>query len=304
VLAALIGGILFATSKLGPTQVTVSVPNVIGKSELDAANMLREQNLIAISKQVNSPKPIGTVTAQNPKPGADVRKNSKVTISVGGGVGTSVIPNVTGFTRADATKKLVAAHFQVKVDPAESSSSVAPGSVIRTMPAAGGQADIGSVVHIVPSKGVAIPNVVNLPSQTAVATLVQAGLAPEVKPEASNTVPTGSVTRTDPPFGTNNVPAGSPITVFVSTGSAKVSVPTVVGFSVSKAQSTLAGANLQTSLLFQSTSQKGNDGKVLDQNPPAGTQVDPQSTVVLTVGEFTAPTTTPTTGGGPTTTGP
>jgi hypothetical protein len=53
------------------------------------------------------------------------------------------------------------------------------------------------------------------------------------------------------------------------------------------------------------TSQKGNDGKVLEQ---ARRRHDgrPQTPVVLTVGEFTPPaTTTPTTGGGgPTTTKP
>src|SRR5262249_41896308 len=149
-----------------------------------------------------------------------------------------------------------------------------------------------------------IPNVVNLPQQDAIAALTQAGLQPQVLTEASDTVPLGSVTRTDPPYGTNNVGAGSPIKVYVSTGSAKVAVPTVIGFSGAKAQSTVAGATLQSSLVFEPTTQKGNDGKVLDQNPPSGTQVDPQSTVVLTVGEFTPPTTTPTSSGGTTTTGP
>jgi len=124
--------------------------------------------------------------------------------------------------------------------------------------------------------------------------------------ESSNTVGAGSVTRTDPPFGTNNVPAGTPIKMFVSTGPSQVTVPPVVGFSVSKAQSTIAAANLQTSLVFQPTTTQGNDGKVLAQDPPAGQMVNPQTPVVLTVGQFTPPaTTTPTTrGGGPTTTKP
>ena len=48
----------------------------------------------------------------------------------------------------------------------------------------------------------------------------------------------------------NNVPAGTPIKMFVSTGPSQVTVPPVVGFSVSKAQSTIAAANLQTSLVW------------------------------------------------------
>src|SRR5262249_22617809 len=160
-----------------------------------------------------------------------------------------------------------------------SSSSIAPGSIVRTNPAARGIAEVGSVVHIVPSKGVAIPNVANLPQQDAFAALTQAGLVPQIETEPSDTVPTGNVTRTDPPYGTDNVAAGSSIKMFVSTGSSKVSVPTVVGLSVSQANSTLAGANLKSTLTFRATNLQSNDGKVLEQNPTAGTKVDPQTTV-------------------------
>jgi serine/threonine-protein kinase len=226
-------------------------------------------------------------------------------ISVSAGLGTAPIPSVTGLTVADAKKQLTAAKFQVKVDPAQSSSTIVPGSVITTNPAAGGVVTVGTVVHIIPSKGVAIPNVVNQPQQAAFAALTQAGLTPVPEAEASNTVPIGSVTRTDPPFGTNNIPAGSNIKVFISTGPSQVTVPPVVGATVSQAQSTLAAANLQTRVVFQPTTIKDNDGKVLAQDPAAGMMVNPQTPVVLTVGEFTPTTTTPTTShGGPTTTKP
>jgi serine/threonine-protein kinase len=305
VLGLLIGGILFATSKLGPSQVTVAVPNVVNKTEAQAKAMLTKQNLVPETKPVNSAKPEGIVIAQDPKAGSDVKKNATVVISVSAGLGTAAIPDVSGLTTNDAKKKLTDAKFQVKVDPAESSSSIAPGSVIRTDPSAGGEVTVGTVVHIIPSKGVAIPNVVNLAQTPAFAALTQAGLAPQIETESSNTVAAGNVTRTDPPFGTNNVPAGSTIKMFVSTGPSQVKVPPVVGFSVSQASSTLAAANLGNQLVFAPTSQKGNDGKVLAQDPPAGTMVDPQTPVVLTVGEFTPPTTPPTTGGGgPTTTKP
>jgi serine/threonine-protein kinase len=304
VLALLLGGILFATSRLGPSQVTVTVPNVINKTQEAAMREISDRNLVPVVKPVNSTRPEGKVFAQDPEPGADVKKESKVTISVSVGVGTAPVPDVTGMTVDDAKRALTDAKFQVKVDPAESSSSIAPGSVIRTIPASGGDAEVGSVVNIVPSKGVAIPNVVNLPQQDAFAALTQAGLVPQIETESSDTVPTGNVTRTDPPFGTENVAGGSTIKMFVSTGSSKVGVPTVVGLSVSQARSTLEAANLQATLVFRATTQQGNDGKVLEQNPAAGTQVDPQTTVVLTVGEYTPPATTPTTPGGPTTTQP
>jgi serine/threonine-protein kinase len=304
VLALLLGGILFATSKLGPGQVTVTVPNVINKTQEVAMRELSDADLVPVVKPVNSTRPVGKVFAQDPEQGSDVKKDTKVTISVSVGVGSAPVPDVTGMTVDDATRALTDAKFQIKVDPAESSSNIAPGSVIRTIPAANGDAEVGSVVNLVPSKGVAIPNVVNLPQPDAFAALTQAGLVPQIETEASDTVPTGNVTRTDPPFGTENIAGGSTIQMFVSTGSSKVNVPTVVGLSVSQANSTLAGANLQSTLVFRATTQQGNDGKVLEQNPVAGTQVDPQTTVVLTIGEYTPPVTTPTTSKGPTTTAP
>ena len=303
VLALLLGGILFATSKLGPDQVTVTVPNVINKTQQAAMQEISDKNLVPVVKPVNSTRPEGKVFAQDPEPGTDLKKNSKVTISVSVGVGTAPVPNVTGMTVNDAKRALTQAKFQVKVDPAESSSSIAPNSVIRTTPAADGEAEVGSVVNIVPSKGVAIPNVVNLPQPDAFAALTQAGLVPQVETEASDTIPAGSVTRTDPPFGTEGIAGGSSIKMFVSTGSSKVDVPSVVGLSVSQASSTIAGANLKSSLTFRAVTLQSNDGKVLEQNPAAGTPVDPQTTVVLTVGEYTPPSTTPPTGG-PTTTKP
>jgi len=292
VLAAILVLILAWATNQGAKQATVTVPSVVGKTKDDASRILTEQHLVPEVQNVNSAKQVGIVVKQDPAADEGVTKNSKVTISVSVGVGTATIPPVTGKTVDDAKSDLTKAGFQVKVDPSEPSSTVAPGSVIRTDPAVGGEVDKGSVVHIVPSSGVAIPNVVNLSQQDAFAALTQAGLVPQIETEASDNVPAGSVTRTDPPFGTEQVPGGSTIKMFVSTGSSKVNVPPVVGLSVSQASSTIAGANLKSTLVFQSTNQQGNDGKVLNQDPPAGTPVDPQTTVVLTVGEYTAPTTT------------
>jgi serine/threonine-protein kinase len=303
VLALLLGGILFWASNQGSKQATVTVPNVVGKTQAVASQMLAGQHLIPAVKPVNSAKTPGIVVRQDPTPDSNVKKDSTVTISVSVGVGTEPIPDVSGETTNDAKSKLTDAGFQVKVDPAESSSTIAPDSVIRTIPAVGAEAEKGSVVHIVPSKGVAIPNVANLSQQQAIAALVDAGLQPQTQTESSDTVPIGNVTRTDPPYGTTGVAGGSPITVFVSTGSSQVSVPPVIGFSVSMAKSTLEGANLQSTLKFEPTTVQANDGKVLNQDPPPGTRVDPQSNVVLTVGEYTPPVTTPTSKG-PTTTAP
>jgi serine/threonine-protein kinase len=261
-----------------------------------------------VPKPVASDKPVGIVIDQNPKAGADVKKNSSVTISVSGGLGDAAIPpDLTSKSVAGATKALTDAKFQVKVDSPQSSTTVNPGNVIATIPAYPSSAPVGSVVHIIPSSGITVPNVVNLPQAQAASQLTQVGFeAPQVITESSNSIGSGNVTRTDPPAGTPNRKGGSPIKMYVSTGAAQVTVPDVRGMAVGKAQTTLSDNNLQSSVVFEASS-KGNDGKVISQDPISGVLRDPQSTVVLTVGTYTAPppptgTTVP--AGGPTTTGP
>ena len=295
ILAALLGGILFATSKLGPSQVKISVPNVVKKQIDVAAREITAQHLLFVTKSVTSDKPIDSVVAQDPKGGTDVKKGATVTLSVSAGVGTSDIPDVSGQTVADAIAALKEKKFQVKKDIAQFSNTVDPGSVISTNPPFPGSAQVGSVIHIIPSKGVNIPNVVNLPQAVAASLLTQAGLLPEVNTEPSNDVAAGNVTRTNPPYGTNNVAGGTSIKMFVSTGAKQVAVPDVRGMTTARAELTLRAKNLQPSVVFQQTSERGNNGRVLDQTPEGGNLVDPQSPVVLTVGEYAAPTTVPTT---------
>jgi eukaryotic-like serine/threonine-protein kinase len=301
VLAAVVGGILFAAVKLGGNQPSITVPNVVGQTQTVAGETLARQHLIPVIKPVTSNAPVGRVIHQNPKEGTDVKKGSNVTISVSAGLQTKAIPNVANQTTADASSMLVAAGFQTAVDKAQYSSTVQPGSVIATNPPFGSSPQqVGSLVHIIPSKGVAVPNVVNLPQADATVQLMGAGLVVHAVPTPSSTVPVGNVIRIEPGFGAVNISPGSSVQMFVSTGSAQVKVPNVVGFAVATAQNTMSSAGLQPSVVYEATSQHGNAGKVLRQNPLGGVLVDPQSRVVLTVGEFTPPppppvTTAPTT---------
>jgi serine/threonine-protein kinase len=306
VLALVVGGILIAAVMLGDKQVKVSVPNVVGKTQQQATQELAARHLFAVINPVRSTKPPGMVTKQDPKAYKDVPKSSRVIISVSAGVGTRDVPDVAKMSIADARQTLVAKGFKVTTDLAQYSSTIPPASVIATNPPFGSTPpQVGSLVHIIPSKGVGIPNVVNLQQATASVALRQAGLVPMAIPTPSDTVPTGEVIRTDPATGAVNVPPGTTIKVFVSTGAAQIKVPTLIGKTASKAQAILFSNNLQASEVFEPTSQKGNDGKVLDQNPAPDTPVDPQTVVVLTVGQYTPPPTTPPTSPSTTpTTGP
>ncbi len=113
--------------------------------------------------------------------------------------------------------------------------------------------------------------------------------------ENSDTVDSGKVTRTNPPVGTPGLKGGTVIDMYVSTGAKTVSVPSVQGLSRADAEAALSAKGFNSSVILERTTLKGNDGKVLSQSPNQGEQAVPGSTVVLHVGEFSAPATTTTT---------
>jgi beta-lactam-binding protein with PASTA domain len=111
--------------------------------------------------------------------------------------------------------------------------------------------------------------------------------------ESSATVMNGEVTRTSPPAG-SSVAKGSTVTVYVSTGPAQVSVPSVTGDTQAAASSALTEAGLTPSFTSTPVTDESQDGVVQSQSPTAGSSVDAGSTVALTVGSYSAPSTTST----------
>ncbi|OYT73155.1 MAG: hypothetical protein CFK52_02490 [Chloracidobacterium sp. CP2_5A] len=61
----------------------VAVPNVVGKTEREARELLEKNGLRAVVIEVpDAPEPVGTVTRQNPKAGSVVRRPFPVKINV------------------------------------------------------------------------------------------------------------------------------------------------------------------------------------------------------------------------------
>jgi serine/threonine-protein kinase len=282
-LAAVVGLILWLSLALGGDETKVDVPNVVGKTLDDASKELADKHLSVKVQQVpNETVAAGLVFAQDPKAGSSVSKSSTVTLKVSSGIGPVKVPDVTGQTVTAARKTLTDAHLDVVVDPGEPSSTVPKDSVIRTDPASGETVDAGSTVHIIPSAGVTVPNVINLPQAEAAQTLQGAGFVVQVFTEKSDTVPAGNVTRTDP--APNSASSrGATVKMYVSTGTDQVTVPEERGKSATDARAELEGLGLRVSTV-EAVSTPGNSGKVIDQNPSAGSKVAPGSTVVLTVG--------------------
>ncbi len=124
-----------------------------------------------------------------------------------------------------------------------------------------------------------VPSVVGMTQSAAEKAVIKAGLKPAVVKVSSASVKAGLVTQTDPQFGTKVAP-NSVVTLDVSTGPHKIKMPAVTGESESTAQSQLQQFNVTTKTDPTSTKPAGT---VVQQSPPAGTLLAPNSPVTIYV---------------------
>jgi eukaryotic-like serine/threonine-protein kinase len=276
----------FADDSDDPTLVTV--PNVVGQSADQAERELEAEGLrVARATEASTEEQRDLVINQDPTANEQVEEGSEVTITIGAGPDTATVPDVTGRTVDEASQLLIEAGF-VPSQRAEENADIEEGLVIRTDPAAGADAAVNSTVTIFYSAGpdtIAIPDVRGQNENDARNTLSGAGFTGNIQAqqEASNDVPEGQVIRTDPPAG-QQAAANATITLFVSSGRGQVGVPNVEGLTEDNARAQLQGFEVQ--ILDQEVNDPNQDGRVLSQNPPGGTQVDEGSTITLVIGRF------------------
>jgi beta-lactam-binding protein with PASTA domain len=207
----------------------------------------------------------------------------------------ATVPDVAGATAADAVQTLRDAGFSPQT-VGHASDDVARGIVISTSPAGGQEADAGSRVTVSVSQGsgdVAVPTVVGLTRDEAVAAVEAAGLESRVIEQPSATATEGTVVQQDPSAGLQ-VPAGSTVAIGVAVPSgtttstptappATVAVPDVTGLSEDAAAARITAAGLTPGRVTQEEASGVPAGQVVSQSPAAGTQAAPRSEVDVTV---------------------
>jgi eukaryotic-like serine/threonine-protein kinase len=194
------------------------------------------------------------------------------------------VPNVVGRSASLATTELKAAGL-VPVPSQAPSLDVAQGAVISVSPAAGSVVQRGAHVSVVVSSGpasVGVPDVRNLTSAEAEHKLAQAHFKPNVQSRSSASVASGKVISTEPSQGVPLL-AGSPVTVFVSSGPPQVEVPTVTGQSEDEARGSLRAAGLHVGTVTKREEAGQAAGTVLSQAPSAGSSVRSGEAVSLVV---------------------
>jgi beta-lactam-binding protein with PASTA domain/predicted Ser/Thr protein kinase len=276
--AAVAALVAFALTR--PEQV--AVPNVIGQEVGTATQLLEDRGFDVDIRPVPSTAPRDTVTEQDPIPGEKIDEGSAVVLTISAGPASVAIPDVQGVTEADATKRLQ--DLGLLVDPEFAFSDTVPeGRVIRTDPGPGIRVDTGQTVKLVVSRGsnrVAVPSVLGLQDENALARLQKAALAGTLVQRDSEE-PAGKVVGQSPPAG-EMVRRGSPVTVFVSSGA--ISVPNVLGQDRRSAVTALKRAGFVVAVNEQPTADAADSNRVVNQFPPGGSRAQRGDTVTISVG--------------------
>ena len=284
--AVIIAGIaiIWAIVGLGGNQVTV--PDVVGSTLEQAVAKMEDAGFVVadIKEVADTTVDPGTVVAQDPEGGTKAREGSNVTLTVSLSAETASVPDIVGMTEEEARTAITDAGFTPDPQPTQPSADVPAGSIIEQSPAGGEMAPKGSAISYVVSRGVEtgqVPNVIGLKGTTAKANLEAAGFTVTVQEDYSSSIAAGIVISQNPNAGLT-VGAGAEVVITVSKGTqpSLVTVPDVVGENYKTATSKLKALGFKVDVTFEPDT---NNGTVLDQDPPSGTQLEKGSTISLIV---------------------
>jgi serine/threonine protein kinase len=257
-LLLIVGGLAyFLTQKTTPSVV---MPNLVGKSEINALKKLNSDGIkIKYVSHIHSTVAVGLVISSDPKSGVTLKKGQKVNLVLSLGVQAAPIniPSVTGQSLAAATNELENAPYDLNVKTgflqhAPPDTSNAPNIVISQDPKATTKAHQGDLITIYvlsPNADFSVPLLAGDTTNQAAAVLGQNDLTlgPTTTTACSNKIGIGLVIGSNPAVGAF-VNAGDQVSLITSTGYCKVRVPSVIDESQAQAYATLQAVPLQVNV--------------------------------------------------------
>ena len=247
----------------------VTIPDVSNLSQTAAVEKLTNAglNVRNTTKEVSSDEvKKGNVVRTDPQIGTEVKKNSRVTLYISTGKDTVDMQDYTDQTVADAKKALIALGFvEANITSTEEySDEVDSGKIISQTPATDdkvvpSEAKIAFVV----SKGkepVTVPNLVGMTSSLAVQSLSDIGItSPDITYQYSDQ-DKGDVIAQSPNSGQQAIPGKTTVTLVVSSGVEKVTVPDLTGKTKDEATKALSdlGLTMTTTEEYSDTVKEGS----------------------------------------------
>ena len=197
------------------------VPHVVGQTESQAQATLETAGLHLgkVSEEPTLAVVPGTVLSQTPSAGTAVKRESAVDIGVAS-VPQVKVPGVVGQVQSDAVTTLADEGLRAGKITYVYDSTTSAGKVTAQQPAASTEATVGSAVDLTVSEGVKqgqVPNVMGLSQDDANSLITAAGFTVTTIKAKNSSVPAGDVSAQSPAAGVIT-PAGSTVTITVSTG--------------------------------------------------------------------------------------
>ncbi len=295
----------------GGTSTTIVDDSVDTVVLQDFSNFERDQAMALIDRaglvpeiefQPNNDVGEGRVFRQSPVPGAIVEKGSIVRITVSEAEGQIEVPPLIELTREEAEERLTRLGFTPSVTEVDSNVA-SPGVVISQEPLPGTDAEPNSVVFLEVSLGPSertVPNLAGQEFNEALNELFELDFRTSRVDEPDPLVEEGLVLRTEPEAG-SLLRGREIVTIYVSSGVARITVPPVEGLLADSARQQLIASGFVVEVQTSPVTDAAQVNRVLPngQTPPANTELREGETVTLVVGieapeESTTTTTAPT----------
>ncbi len=194
------------------------------------------------------------------------------------------MPNLIGKKLEDAKKVIDSLNLKLEAVTERHDARFPAGYVIIQNPRPGMKIKEGRRVYLTVSSGeqkIEVPSLIGKSVRDAKLTLEKYGLRlGDLEYDFSDDVPEGAILSQSIPERTR-VPAGTPISVVVSIGSAegKTQVPNLVGLPLSKVEQVLNGAGLRLGKVIYEPSANVLPNTVIEQFPRAGFYVQKGSSI-------------------------
>jgi beta-lactam-binding protein with PASTA domain len=244
-----------------------TVPNVVGMQQAAAVQQIRAEGLQTrvVMKPDNAPR--GQVIGEIPGPGSQLDKGDAVVLEVSGATQTTTTPTTTAKTTTVTKTTTVA--VTTTATQTRASTVTQPTKTVTT-----------------PPQTAAMPDVVGASDYVAaVQQVADAGLLPQTYPVASSE-PQGTVVGQNPTAG-SQVPTTQPVRLNVSLGPGTRSsgpIPDLTGLKAMDALVKCASTRYTCRLVDRTAPSSASVGKVLAQQPQAGTQAPGLTQITLYVG--------------------
>jgi serine/threonine-protein kinase len=233
----------------------VSVPDVVGMSQVNAAATLAKAGLEVDTKdEVNPDEAVGTVLRQNPEAGKEVDAGTTVTLTVAAGSNTVKVPDLgVGIMMQDTAVSLL--NNMDLVAKAQAIDSTLPGgTVVDQNPKGGTEVEPGSSVTIYISNAPVV-NTVKVPAVAALglteaqakARLAQYGLKAKVVDQETPDFKPGLCIYQDPAAGVE-VKIGSTVQIWIAREPATTTTTTAPPTTTTTAAPTTTTASTTTTI--------------------------------------------------------